>query len=75
MSMVIPLILKCTPYRIKTRTDINFIKIEIASTFIETDRCKLKAVMLADVKCNNTKIEKNINNHYCTFCILQLDAM
>lgn len=53
MSMVIPLILKTTPYRIKTKTGIHFVKIEIAPNFIETDKCKLNAVMLAEVKCKN----------------------
>lgn len=53
MSMVIPLILKTTPYRIKTKNVIHFIKIEIARNVIETDKCKLNAVMLAEVKCKN----------------------
>lgn len=58
MSMVIPLILKTTPYRIKTKTVIHFVKIEIAQNFIATDKCKLNAVMLAEVK---WKIKEYIN--------------
>lgn len=56
--MVITLILKTTPYRIKTKTVIHFIKIEIALKLIETDKCKLNAVMLAEVKCKSTKIKE-----------------